>query len=203
MIKIKGGRKVLYQWDLNQSIILDNVFIGAQVHFSDEHNTKDTCPVLLAYEENGQVLADIPNIFLQKSGIITVYIYTKKENEEHTEYFSELLVLPRKKPDDYVYTETEIKRWEDLEQKVIDGIGYYSPSVDANGNLSWIANNDNFPAVEAVNIKGVKGEVGPQGEKGEDGYTPVKGVDYFTDAEKSEMIQAVLDALPAAEGVSY
>lgn len=46
----------------------------------------------------------------------------------------------------------------------------------------------------------------PRGEKGatgEAGHTPVKGVDYFTDAEKSKMIQAVLDALPAAEGASY
>lgn len=51
--------------------------------------------------------------------------------------------------------------------------------------------------------KGETGATGATGEKGADGYTPVKGVDYFTDAEKSEMIQAVLDALPAAEGVSY
>lgn len=51
--------------------------------------------------------------------------------------------------------------------------------------------------------KGETGATGATGQNGADGYTPVKGVDYFTDAEKSEMIQAVLDALPAAEGVSY
>lgn len=36
-----------------------------------------------------------------------------------------------------------------------------------------------------------------------DGYTPVKGVDYYTEADKTELVQAVLNALPAAEGVSY
>ena len=54
--------------------------------------------------------------------------------------------------------------------------------------------------------QGETGPQGPQGEKGETGeagYTPVKGVDYFTDTEKGEMIQAVLDALPAAEGANY
>ena len=51
--------------------------------------------------------------------------------------------------------------------------------------------------------KGDTGATGATGQNGADGYTPVKGVDYFTDAEKSEMIQAVLDALPAAEGESY
>ena len=54
--------------------------------------------------------------------------------------------------------------------------------------------------------RGEKGETGAKGDTGatgEAGHTPVKGVDYFTDAEKSEMIQAVLNALPAAEGASY
>ena len=51
--------------------------------------------------------------------------------------------------------------------------------------------------------QGIQGEPGQKGATGEAGHTPVKGVDYFTDAEKSEMIQAVLDALPAAEGASY
>ena len=35
------------------------------------------------------------------------------------------------------------------------------------------------------------------------GYTPVKGKDYYTEADKQEMVNAVLAALPAAEGVSY
>lgn len=39
--------------------------------------------------------------------------------------------------------------------------------------------------------------------KGADGYTPVKGTDYFTEADKTEMVNAVLAALPAAEGVNY
>ena len=36
--------------------------------------------------------------------------------------------------------------------------------------------------------KGDQGEQGIQGEKGDDGYTPQKGVDYYTDAEKQELI---------------
>lgn len=36
-----------------------------------------------------------------------------------------------------------------------------------------------------------------------DGHTPIKGTDYFTEADKAEMVNAVLAALPAAEGVSY
>lgn len=38
---------------------------------------------------------------------------------------------------------------------------------------------------------------------GENGYTPVKGTDYFTEEEKTEMVNEVLAALPTMEGVLF
>lgn len=38
---------------------------------------------------------------------------------------------------------------------------------------------------------------------GKDGYTPVKGVDYFTEADKQAMVQEVLNSLPDGDGVEY
>ena len=73
----------------------------------------------------------------------------------------------------------------------------------------------------AQGIQGEKGETGPQGPQGEigpqgpagpqgeagaagkDGYTPIKGTDYYTQADKAEMVAAVLAALPTAEGVGF
>ena len=46
--------------------------------------------------------------------------------------------------------------------------------------------------------KGDKGDTGATGAKGADGaagYTPVKGVDYFTDADKSELVNMVIAQL--------
>ena len=51
--------------------------------------------------------------------------------------------------------------------------------------------------------KGDTGEQGIQGIQGEDGYTPVKGVDYYTEADKQEIIAAVLASIPSGEEVSY
>ena len=36
--------------------------------------------------------------------------------------------------------------------------------------------------------------------KGKDGYTPIKGEDYYTDAEKTELINSVISALPIYDG---
>jgi hypothetical protein len=68
---------------------------------------------------------------------------------------------------------------------------YYVPSVSTDGTLSWIASSDNMPAVPPVNIKGPRGN---------SGRTPVKGVDYYTDAEKADLVAEVLAALPVYEG---
>lgn len=52
----------------------------------------------------------------------------------------------------------------------------------------------------AQGIQGEKGADGKDGTNGKDGYTPVKGTDYYTEAEKAEMVQAVLSALPVYNG---
>lgn len=58
-------------------------------------------------------------------------------------------------------------------------------------------------------VKGVDyfdGEPGYTPQKGVDyfdGKTPVKGEDYYTDTDKAEMVQAVLDALPNGDEVNY
>ena len=51
-------------------------------------------------------------------------------------------------------------------------------------------------------IQGPQGPIGKTGTAGKDGHTPVKGVDYWTNEDKTEIINSVLAALPAAEGVS-
>ena len=44
---------------------------------------------------------------------------------------------------------------------------------------------------------------GPQGEQGPAGYTPVKGTDYWTDADKQEIIDAVIASFTNGNEVSY
>lgn len=48
--------------------------------------------------------------------------------------------------------------------------------------------------------KGDTGAAGTNGKDGADGYTPVLGKDYFTDADKTAMVQSVLDMIPIYNG---
>ena len=75
-----------------------------------------------------------------------------------------------------------------------------------------------LPAATADSLGGIKAEPAGEGDTqpvriGEDGklytapggagYTPVKGVDYYTEADKAELVAAVLAGIPAAEGVAF
>lgn len=68
--------------------------------------------------------------------------------------------------------------------------GYYSPSVDGSGNLTWTASESDMPQVQGANIRGPqgiqgekgetgeqgpKGDTGPKGEKGDTGNTGAQG----------------------------
>lgn len=73
--------------------------------------------------------------------------------------------------------------------------GYYTPSVDTAGNLSWTPSKVNMPPVPGANIRGPQGEPGQPGEKG-DPYT-------LTEEDLTTIVQAVLAALPNGDEVSY
>lgn len=81
--------------------------------------------------------------------------------------------------------------------------GYtFTPYVSADGVISW-TNDGGLVNPEPVNIKGHTGPAGAAGPAGADGKTPVKGTDYFTEADKAELVQAVLAALPDGDTEAY
>ena len=50
--------------------------------------------------------------------------------------------------------------------------------------------------------KGDQGEIGPQGPEGPAGYTPVKGTDYFTEADKTELVADVKAQITVPSGAN-
>lgn len=63
----------------------------------------------------------------------------------------------------------------------------FIPSVSEDGIISW-TNDKNLPNPSPVNIKGEKGD---NGIAGIDGKTPVKGIDYWTEEDKQEILQQI------------
>ena len=107
MFTIRDGREHFYAWDLDQQIVVDDPSI-VEVHFCNR--TEDVSLVVEVVDG----LANVPNILLQSSFDMRVFAYDGKA----TRYDAVFKVKAKTKPSDYVYTETEIKSYEYLENKI-------------------------------------------------------------------------------------
>ena len=81
-----------------------------------------------------------------------------------------------------------------------DGANGITPTIGANGNWYLGTTNTGKPS---RGEKGDKGADGTNGKDGINGKTPVKGTDYWTEADKAEIVNDTLAALPTWAGGSY
>ena len=162
-LQIYDGRKSFYQWDLNQKITSPNFKVGDEVHFTSLQQS--TALIVLAYELDGKVVADVPNILLQNSYTITAYQYITVTDMGYTIDEQLFKVIKRPQPDDYVYTETEIYTIKTVVDKAL------------------------LEAKESGEFDGKDGKDGVDGKDGEKGE---KGDDYvLTESDKEEIAELV------------
>ena len=111
MLRIENGRTKFYQWDVDQRLVVDTPDIG-EVHFANYA----TSPALVCevYEENGERLVNVPNILLQQPRTLIAYGCCAECVRAEVRFD----VDARQKPADYVYTETEIKKYSDLDERI-------------------------------------------------------------------------------------
>lgn len=106
MFTLEDGREQLYQWDLDRRIIVNDVNI-CEVHFCNR--TSDCSLVVPVYTEDNIVYANIPNILLHDARPIRAYAYC---DDKYTLTEQQFSVKSRTQPSDYVYTETDVVRWD-------------------------------------------------------------------------------------------
>ena len=158
MFKIYDGRSHFYQWDIDRKLIVEDASIS-EVHFCNQ--TDNYSLVCKTYIEDGLNLVNVPNILLQNDWRINVYAY----DTNYTKFSERFDVIQRCKPEDYVYTETEILNYNTLSDRI--------DAVDKNIGETI----DNYLAEHLNNIETVVNEALTQAkESGEfDGITPTIG----------------------------
>lgn len=118
MTNIKVIGTPLYQWEVGRKVQIDtyrNMRVDS-VHFSNFGDTEAL--VVKPKNENGKIVADIPNILLQSGKNIVVYSVNIAEDSTETILDCTFTVRNRAKPADYVYTETEVLTWESLDKRI-------------------------------------------------------------------------------------
>lgn len=111
--------KELTQWDTNRKIIITGVEIESApvIHF---YNTKSDKALVVPSEfNNDSVVVSIPNLLLQSCLPLFISIYTENDNDEGKTIGTICIpIIPKKKPEDYEYTENiEYVSWVKLEEE--------------------------------------------------------------------------------------
>ena len=86
---------------------------------------------------------------------------------------------------------------------VEDGADGITPHIGDNGNWYFGSTDTGKPSRGATGAPGKDGAKGAPGAPGAAGHTPVKGTDYWTAADKQEIVNSVIAALPDGTEVSY
>ena len=125
----------LYQWDRNIAVSVVGVepeHITA-IHFANCESL--TTPVVVPTITEKGFIASIPNKLLTVATTIYLYIYETIGTEgNRTTIKISLPVEARPKPDDYIYTETEVKTFETLRKELIDLISKGGATDEQLGN---------------------------------------------------------------------
>ena len=160
IFRISDGRKAFYQWDSEQKLII-SAPICSQVHFCNQNTEKAL--VVDVKETDGVKWCNVPNILLQEASKIKVYTYSIFDGcrTTHECIFD---VIPRKKPESYIYTETEVINYETLYRKVDDiwntliKNNIYTelptPSEEYRGIIAILSGNDEDTPYICLNLFG-------------------------------------------------
>lgn len=144
IIKVNGS--ALYQWDTDRSVEITpwQNYTVDEVHFMNPNS--DSALVVDPVVKDGEVIAPIPNILLQAAINIRVFAVMHTESGERTVSDCTFGVNARQKPSDYVYTETEVRTYEALAERIkaLEQGGGGSGEPGKDGITPHIGDNGNW-----------------------------------------------------------
>lgn len=140
----------IYQWDINRKVIIKGIDFdeNMMIHIChvDSVEALNIEPTL----SGNDIIVSIPNILLQRAAPVVLYFVRDSGNaSSYTTQSLRITVVPRAKPSDYVYTETEVLTWKSLDERL----------NKVEKNMSGIDEEDIANAIEDYLIKHPGGNV--------------------------------------------
>lgn len=217
MLALNDGRSELWQWDTGRKISVD--VDCSQVHFSNKVFGRSIDVDVI------DGIAIIPDILLQTDKELTAWAFVGTPENGYTKISKVFKVNKRNKPADYVFTPLDQTTLQELVERLDAIEENQDPDAIKNTVEDYLEQNPIDVPVESVNgktgdVKLTAEDVGAisldnsqkvinealaqakaSGEfDGKNGETPVKGVDYFTEADQEAIVQQVITALPVYNG---
>ena len=108
----------LYQWDCGRII---EVFPISNYKVDEIHifnGTTDFAIVLETWVKDNKTYAKIPDVLLQSDNNVDIYAVMVNDVGKQTQQHINVSVISRVKPEDYVFTEEELKTWLKIKERL-------------------------------------------------------------------------------------
>lgn len=117
-VKEKDGKQYIYQYDTGREVIItpEKGYTVDSIEYFN--NTTDTAPAGIIRNEDGILLSEIPNSFLQSHHAIQVYLVMHDLDMRQTIKYKDITVIPRAKPADYVIEPDKVLTWHELDKRI-------------------------------------------------------------------------------------
>lgn len=172
--------KYIFQWDTNRDAIIKDIEFTEDIEVHICHVDSNEALVVTPSMTDGNIIVSIPNILLQRAAPVILYIVNKPTSDSFcTTRTARITVVPKAKPHDYVYTETEVLTWRKLDDRL---------KRIENGEFGQKHQEAIERAVDEY-LMANPPLAGEPGKDGADGKTPVKGEDYFTKEDVQEIAE--------------
>lgn len=120
-IKLENGQLYCWQWETDQRLVIDTLEGYEIENLSCKMGIlKDKIGIIEVeiYKEKEMIFSNIPDILLQHEGLIEVWIQTNLEFSSITLAYWRFRVKKRERPEDYIYTETDVLTWQELDKRI-------------------------------------------------------------------------------------
>lgn len=221
MLTLSDGRSELWQWDTSRTLSVP--VECSQVHFSNKVFGRSIDVDVV------DGVSIIPDVLLQTDRELTAWAFVGTAESGYTKISKVFKVNKRNKPADYVFTPPEQTTLAELVERLNEIEENQDPDAIKNAVDEYLQQNPvDFP-VDSVNgktgdVKLSAEDVGAisqdklqdatnealaqakasgefDGRPGDPGRTPVKGEDYYTDEDKSEIVDQVVEEInPILDG---
>lgn len=220
MLTLNDGRSELWQWDTGRKLTVDAEC--TQVHFSNKVFGRSVDVDVV------DGFADIPDFLLQSDKDLTAWAFVGTAENGYTKISKVFKVNKRNKPSDYVFTPPEQSTLEEIKERLDDLEFIPDPDAIKSAVEDYLEQNPVESPIQSVNGKtgdveltakdvgaismgdlqsatnSALAQAKASGDfDGEPGYTPQKGIDYYTEADTEEIVEAVLASLPDGDEVAY
>lgn len=115
ILRRTNGERFFYQWDTGRKLIVNDREC-TEVHFINGDTEEALCCAI--YDLGGIRAVNVPNILLQSAKPIRAYLFLTDSDGRLTTYSDVFRVVGRPKPEEYIYTETEILSYKDIDERM-------------------------------------------------------------------------------------